>query len=72
MWVSVLSSASSNSKNHHKSLVEQCRQVQVKTEEMGEGGGGGLKDASRVRSGAGEGEIVRWAAFLSAEVMAEW
>lgn len=33
---------------------------------------GGLKDACRVRSGAGEGEIVRWAAFLSAEVMAEW
>lgn len=64
----MLSSASSNSKNHHKSLVEQCRQVQVKTEEMG----GGLKDASRVRSGAEEGEIVRWAAFLSAEVMAEW
>lgn len=31
-----------------------------------------LKDASRVRSEAGEGEIVRWAAFLSAEVMAEW
>lgn len=36
------------------------------------GGGGVLKDACRVRSGAGEGEIVRWAAFLSAEVMAEW
>lgn len=30
-----------------------------------------LKDASRARSGAGEGEIVRRAAFLSAEVMAE-
>lgn len=40
---------------------------------VGEGGGGFfLKDVSRVRSGAGEGEIVRWAAFLSAEVMAEW
>lgn len=40
----------------------------------GDGGDGGalLKDASRVQSGAGEGEIVRWAAFLSAEVMAEW
>lgn len=42
--------------------------------QVGDGGDGGvfLKDASRVRSGAGEGEIVRWAAFLSAEVMAEW
>lgn len=65
-------------KAHHESLVEQRRQVQVETEKMA---GGGwvwvegvffLKDASRVRSGAGEGEIVRWAAFLSAEVMAEW
>lgn len=35
MWVSVLSSASSNSTNHHESLVEQRRQVQVETEEMG-------------------------------------
>lgn len=51
-------------KAHHESLVEPCRQVQVET--------GGLKDKSRVWSGAGEGEIVRWAAFLSAEVMAEW
>lgn len=33
---------------------------------------GVLKDACRVQSGAREGEIVRWAAFLSAEVMAEW
>lgn len=68
VWVSVLSSASTNSKKHCESLVEQRRQVQVEMEEMW----GGLKDASRVRSGAGEGEIVRWAAFLSAEVMAEW
>lgn len=45
-----------------------ARQVQVETEEMW----GFLKDKSRVWSGAGEGEIVRWAAFLSAEVMAEW
>lgn len=52
-------------KARHESLVEPCRQVQVETE-------GGLKDKSRVWSGAGEGEIVRWAAFLSAEVMAEW
>lgn len=36
------------------------------------GGGGVLKDACRVQSGAREGEIVRWAAVLSAEVMAEW
>lgn len=44
--------------------------------QAGAGGDGGdvgvLKDKSRVWSGAGEGEIVRWAAFLSAEVMAEW
>lgn len=54
--------------HHRESLVEQHRQVQVETEEMG----GDLKDASGAQSGAGEGEIVRWAAFLSAEVMAEW
>lgn len=55
--------------NHHKSLVDQRRRGKKK-----KNGGlkGGLKDACRVRSGAGEGEIVRWAAFLSAEVMAEW
>lgn len=38
VWVSVLSSASSNSKNHRESLVEQRRQVQVEMEEMWGGG----------------------------------
>lgn len=33
--------------------------------------GWGLKDKSRLWSGAGEGKIVRWAAFLSAQVMVE-
>lgn len=50
-------------------MVEQLRQVQVETEQTGVGG---LKDKSRLWSGAGEGKIVRWAAFLSAQVMAEW
>lgn len=49
--------------------MEQQRQVQVRGA-VGEEGV--LKDACRVQSGAREGEIVRWAAFLSAEVMAEW
>lgn len=37
-----------------------------------EGGFEGRAHGADGRSGAGEGKIVRWAAFLSAEVMAEW